>query len=168
VHLQAKIIRAWLHADGVWSVLLRPIGRVPPHRLLCRPPPKFGEGCRAGLAIQRKILSHKVSHVSFGRYAEAFCLLCQVRHCLAEGGFFGPVYSTLTDVDKPQTLTPPTPLFLKKPGNVDHWIDFWVICDDTHAYLRFLFQGCAAKERAGKKYSQFPWRLGLLEAERRP
>jgi hypothetical protein len=31
------------------------------------------------------------------------------------------------------------------------------------AHLRFLFQGCLDKERAGKKYSQIPWRLGILE-----
>ena len=28
---------------------------------------------------------------------------------------------------------------------------------------RLLFQGCSSQERAGKKYGQFPWRLGLLE-----
>jgi hypothetical protein len=214
---------------------------------------------------------------------------------LNEAGFFGPVYSTLDDVSRPQTLTPPSPLFNEKPKNVVHWLDFWVICDDAHAYLfftgddgrfwrsrtaladfpgnwsapelarhdphneffeatctyrlkgmnkyltlaeaigpndrryykafladkldaewvplagawarpfasidnvdfapgvkpwtdsishgellrdgfdeklvvdpahlRFLFQGCSAKERAGKKYSQFPWRLGLLTVQ---
>lgn len=40
-------------------------------------------------------------------------------------------------------------------------------CDETLTvdgdHLRFLFQGCTAEERAGKQYSQFPWRLGLLE-----
>jgi hypothetical protein len=29
--------------------------------------------------------------------------------------------------------------------------------------LRFLFQGCSARERSGKGYGAFPWRLGLLE-----
>jgi len=29
--------------------------------------------------------------------------------------------------------------------------------------LRFLFQGVADKERAGKPYGQIPWRLGMLE-----
>ncbi len=31
------------------------------------------------------------------------------------------------------------------------------------ARLRFFFQGCAARDRAGKGYGQFPWRLALLE-----
>lgn len=33
------------------------------------------------------------------------------------------------------------------------------------AHIRLLFQGCTAKERAGKKYPEFPWRLGLLEPD---
>jgi hypothetical protein len=31
------------------------------------------------------------------------------------------------------------------------------------ADLRFVFQGCSAKDRAGKGYGQFPWRLGMLK-----
>ena len=31
------------------------------------------------------------------------------------------------------------------------------------SHLRFLFQGFLDKGRAGKKYSQIPWRLGILE-----
>lgn len=30
------------------------------------------------------------------------------------------------------------------------------------ANLQFLFQGCLQKERAGKGYGQYPWRLGVL------
>ncbi len=50
-------------------------------------------------------------------------------------GFFGPCYSTIEDVGKPKTLTQPVMLFDKKV--VDKWIDFWVICDESHAYLFF-------------------------------
>ena len=32
--------------------------------------------------------------------------------------------------------------------------------------LRFLFQGCTARERAGVGYGRIPWRIGLLEAAR--
>lgn len=62
-----------------------------------------------------------------------------IYQCAAVGDvkFFGPVFSTLEDVGKPQTLTPPAPLFSKKPQQIDHWLDFWVICDDTNAYLFF-------------------------------
>ncbi len=34
------------------------------------------------------------------------------------------------------------------------------------AKLRVMFQGCSARDRQGKRYGQFPWRLGLLEAVR--
>jgi len=30
--------------------------------------------------------------------------------------------------------------------------------------LRFLFQGVSSEDRAGRPYSDFPWRLGLLES----
>jgi len=34
------------------------------------------------------------------------------------------------------------------------------------ANLRFLFQGVSDREKAGKKYGEIPWRLGLLEPDR--
>jgi hypothetical protein len=33
------------------------------------------------------------------------------------------------------------------------------------AHLRFLFQGVSDRDRAGKKYGDIPWRLGLLEPD---
>jgi hypothetical protein len=45
---------------------------------------------------------------------------------LTPRGFFGPAYSTLDDVSKPKSLTPPVMLFGQMPANVKHWIDFWV------------------------------------------
>ena len=51
--------------------------------------------------------------------------------------FFGPAYSTLDGVAKPETLTRPVMLFPRKPEHVPHWIDFWVICDDARAWLFF-------------------------------
>jgi hypothetical protein len=33
------------------------------------------------------------------------------------------------------------------------------------ADLRFVFQGVSDAERAGRKYGEIPWRLGLLEAQ---
>lgn len=52
-------------------------------------------------------------------------------------GFFGPAFSTMDDVSKPETLTKPVMLFPKKPDHVPRWIDFWVICDKTDAFLFF-------------------------------
>ncbi len=47
-----------------------------------------------------------------------------------------PQYSTTDDISKPETWTAPKSFFATKPpGTPQLWIDFWIICDDTHAYL---------------------------------
>ncbi|HWA88163.1 MAG TPA: non-reducing end alpha-L-arabinofuranosidase family hydrolase, partial [Opitutus sp.] len=49
-----------------------------------------------------------------------------------------PSYSTTDDIEKPATWTPPKFFFTGTPASVvQGWIDFWIICDDTHAYLFF-------------------------------
>jgi hypothetical protein len=47
-----------------------------------------------------------------------------------------PQYSTTDDISKPETWSKPENFFATKPpGAARLWIDFWIICDDTHAYL---------------------------------
>jgi hypothetical protein len=47
-----------------------------------------------------------------------------------------PQYSTADDLSKPETWTKPESFFATRPpGAARLWIDFWVICDDTDAYL---------------------------------
>ena len=49
-----------------------------------------------------------------------------------------PQYSTTDDISKPETWTKPEDFFAAKPPGAPRlWIDYWVICDDTHAYLFF-------------------------------
>ena len=48
-----------------------------------------------------------------------------------------PVYSTTGDISDPYSWTKPVLLYPRQPLNVSHWIDFWVICDDTQAHLFF-------------------------------
>jgi GH35 family endo-1,4-beta-xylanase len=49
-----------------------------------------------------------------------------------------PQYSTTDDVSKPETWSKPEDFFATKPPGAPRlWIDYWVICDDTHAYLFF-------------------------------
>jgi len=49
-----------------------------------------------------------------------------------------PQYSTTDDISKPETWTRPQDFFDGKPASAPRlWIDYWVICDDTHAYLFF-------------------------------
>jgi hypothetical protein len=49
-----------------------------------------------------------------------------------------PQYSTTDDLSKPETWTKPKDFFASKPSSAPQlWIDYWMICDDTHAYLFF-------------------------------
>jgi len=49
-----------------------------------------------------------------------------------------PQYSTTDDISKPETWTKPQDFFGTKPASAPMlWIDYWMICDDTHAYLFF-------------------------------
>jgi hypothetical protein len=49
-----------------------------------------------------------------------------------------PPYSTTDDLSKPETWTKPKDFFASKPSSAPRlWIDYWMICDDTHAYLFF-------------------------------
>lgn len=48
-----------------------------------------------------------------------------------------PAFSTSTNLADPAAWTKPELLFATPPPNVERWIDFWVICDDTHAHLFF-------------------------------
>lgn len=49
-----------------------------------------------------------------------------------------PQYSTTDDISKPETWTKPQDFFGTKPASAPRlWIDYWMICDDTHAYLFF-------------------------------
>lgn len=49
-----------------------------------------------------------------------------------------PQYSTTDDLSKPETWTRPKNFFDSKPAGAPRlWIDYWMICDDTHAYLFF-------------------------------
>lgn len=49
-----------------------------------------------------------------------------------------PQYSTTEDISRPETWTKPENFFDSKPAGAPRlWIDYWMICDDKHAYLFF-------------------------------
>ena len=67
-----------------------------------------------------------------------------------------PTYSTTDDVSKPETWTAPKPFFHGMPKTVvQGWIDFWTICDDTHAYL-FFSDDNGRYYRSRTKLEDFP------------
>ncbi len=80
---------------------------------------------------------HCAPQVFFFTPQKRWYLIYQWTDKTSDTGFFGPAFSTMDDVSKPETLTEPTMLFPAKPDNVKKWIDFWVICDRTGAYLFF-------------------------------
>ena len=49
-----------------------------------------------------------------------------------------PQYTTSDDLSKPESWPKPQDFFPTKPAGAPQlWIDYWIICDDTHAYLFF-------------------------------
>jgi hypothetical protein len=49
-----------------------------------------------------------------------------------------PQYSTTDDISKPETWTEPVNFYATRPASLPRLpIDYWVICDATHAYLFF-------------------------------
>lgn len=74
-----------------------------------------------------------------------------------------PQYSTTDDLAKPETWTKPENFFPPNPSNAHrNWLDFWIICDDTDAYLFCTGDnGCLYRSRT--KLEDFP--NGLSEPE---
>jgi GH35 family endo-1,4-beta-xylanase len=72
---------------------------------------------------------HCAPHVFYFRPHKKWYLIYQSQH---------PQYSTTDDISKPETWTRPENFFNGKPASAPRlWIDYWMICDDTHAYLFF-------------------------------
>ncbi len=67
-----------------------------------------------------------------------------------------PQYSTADDLAKPETWTRPENFFPTTPPDVSKsWLDFWIICDDTHAYL-FCTGDNGRMYRSRTKLEDFP------------
>jgi len=50
---------------------------------------------------------------------------------------YQPAWSRTADIASPDSWCKLTPLFGQQPASVKAWLDFWVICDDSTAYLFF-------------------------------
>lgn len=72
---------------------------------------------------------HAAPHVFYFRPHEKWYLIYQSQQ---------PQYSTTDDISRPETWSEPQNFFEGKPLSApDLWIDYWVICDETHCYLFF-------------------------------
>jgi len=77
-------------------------------------------------------------HVFYFRPRDTWYLFYVWQNPLTHKG--GPAFSSLQDIDRPETLTPPRACFPTKPAfslKKGFWLDFHVIADATHAYLFF-------------------------------
>jgi hypothetical protein len=50
---------------------------------------------------------------------------------------YQPAFATSKDIADPRAWSKLTPLLGRKPEGIRNWLDFWVICDERHAYLFF-------------------------------
>jgi Glycosyl hydrolase family 62 len=114
--------------------------------------------------IRSRKRSHQIEYVSFGDWSDAakanrhILTITDGYFCAPQVFYFSPhkkwyliyqasdqsrkpalqpAWSTTTDISDPQSWTKPTLLYDQQPDNVQMWIDFWVICDDTKAHLFF-------------------------------
>lgn len=72
---------------------------------------------------------HCAPQVFYFRPQNKWYLIYQSQH---------PSFSTTDDISKPETWSAPQAFFEGTPKSVvEGWIDYWIICDDTHAYLFF-------------------------------
>jgi hypothetical protein len=90
---------------------------------------------------------HCAPHVFYFRPHKKWYLIFQSQH---------PQYSTTDDISKPESWSKPMDFFVGKPDGAPRlWIDYWVICDETHAYL--FFTGDDGKfYRSRTKIEDFP------------
>jgi hypothetical protein len=115
-------------------------------------------------SIRSKVRSHQIEYLSFADWKDAnaaprhvlrisdgyFCapqvfyfsphrkwyLIQQVTDPSGKPGL-RPACSTTSEIADPTSWTKPTLLLSEQPDNVERWIDFWVICDETRAHLFF-------------------------------
>jgi hypothetical protein len=74
-----------------------------------------------------------------------------------------PQYTTAEDLSRPETWPRPQDFFATKPASAPRlWIDYWIICDDTHAYLFFTGDN-GFMYRSRTKIEDFP--KGMSEPE---
>ncbi|MBN2136755.1 MAG: hypothetical protein JW720_03005, partial [Sedimentisphaerales bacterium] len=78
---------------------------------------------------------------------------------------YGPAYSTTQDISKPDSWSKLTPIFDAKPAGIEAWLDFWIICDDSKAYLFFTFQNIL--QSAGWRNRSKPSASAVISFSRR-
>ena len=101
---------------------------------------------------------HCAPQVFYFRPHKKWYLIYQSQH---------PQYSTTDDISKPDTWTRPQNFFASNPPGMPRLpIDYWVICDDTHAYLFFTGDN-GRLYRSRTKIEDFPNGMSNPETDHR-
>jgi hypothetical protein len=126
----------------------------------------FDKWPRAKTATQQVLKCHPgyfcAPHVFYFTPHKKWFMICQASND-SWNPKYGPAYSTTSDITKPDSWSKLTPLFKTKPANINAWLDFWVICDDTKAHLFFTSLN-GKMWRSETSLSQFPagWSTPVL------
>jgi hypothetical protein len=126
-----------VHHDGKWHVFCTVRGQKRSHNVeyfAFTDWDKAGEGERHLLPISDGY--YCAPQVFYFRPHKKWYLVYQING--PEGvKSLQPAFSTNDDVGDWRNWTKPEAFYDTLPDNAKNWIDFWVICDDRHAYLFF-------------------------------
>ena len=126
---------------------------------------RHGDRWHLFCTVRAKARSHQVEYLTFADWSKArdhaerqFLTILPGYFCAPQVFYFRPhkkwylVYqtndpggkpelrpacSTADDLARPESWSKPILFYKDKPQGVKGWIDFWVICDERHAYLFF-------------------------------
>lgn len=127
-----------VYAEGKWHLFCTVRGRVRTHRIEYLTFESWENVAQA----QRTFLTCREGYfcapqVFYFRPREEWFLVYQVGEPNRRLGL-QPAYSTTRQISDPSSWSPARLFFPDEdPPGVERWIDFWVICDDDHAYLFF-------------------------------
>jgi len=121
---------------------------------------KFSEWDQAGAAEHHVLGCHKgffcAPQVFYFTPHKKWYLICQASD-EAWSPRYQAAYSTTTDISAPDSWSPLRPLGARQ-ANGKSGLDFWVICDETRAYLFFTtLDGCMWREETSLESFPAGW-----------
>lgn len=126
-----------LFYDDHWHLFCTVRGRKRTHGIVHL---RFKDWAQAAQATHTMLPMHPgffaAPQVFFFRPHQRWYLICQASD-EAWSPAYQPAFATTTDLADPRTWSRLKPLGVRKPEGASAWLDFWVICDERHAYLFF-------------------------------
>jgi len=120
-----------------WHLFCTVRGRMRSHGIVYL---NFADWEHASQATQTMLPIHPgffcAPQVFFFRPHKQWYLICQASD-KAWSPEYQSAFATSKDLADPRAWSKLTPLLGRKPEGISNWLDFWVICDERHAYLYF-------------------------------